>query len=641
MKIILTVSSDRSIYESIKATLPSSDMLLCEHTLDDALRRMVSITPDVIILDDSPSFGLKTLQSLKATLPEIPIMVLSSNSSKDATNAYLVAGATACIPKPFDCAALAEHVASIAPVAQAPQQTFFAPTHRPGADNSVTQHQQALRWMSRNTSNMDNPDRLSQSLLDAIIDIIDPARAAILLFKEGSIRITHSQGIPNSIEQTIQLSFTHGLMRHLEAFTSLTDKHQPGLDEDTYKELSALGAQLAIPLSTQGHTCGVVVVGEKYSGQDYTATERELLTTMIRYTSSCLERSQQHQSLSIHQNRLDTVLSNITTGVVIVAPDSTITMLNESAERILQLKAIDVIGQSTIKLGSAFADVVLRTMKEGIPRVRQEIRDVAINARLGLSTTPIGNEGVVAIFSRIPEIIPLVPNTPPNSKDEAISYSPLWEYLATRVAQEIKNPMVPINTYAQLLPSKFDSKDFREEFSSIVQESVERINKVVESIYEFARHPRLNLKNDDLSKSVQQLLTSYQEQFTARHIQIETQLDESGLNISVDPQLFTRAVGNVIQNSIEAMPDGGTLKITTQQSNGMCTLSLSDSGSGINEKDADLIFMPFFSTKENGMGLGLTMAERIIKEHDGRLELDPNNAGGGRFIMHLPTSTPQ
>jgi len=637
MKIVLTLSSDRSIYESIKATLPTTDMVLFECTIDDTLRRLVSITPDIIIMDDSPSFGLSTLAELNSNLPHIPVIVLCTNTSKDALSSYLMAGAMACIPKPFDCATLRGHVESVTSTSTQIPSPSHTHAQRPILDNALTQHQQALRWMSRNTTNLDNPERLTQSLLDAIMDIMEPVRAAILLLKDGAIKVTHSQGHSENVTESVQLSFTQGLMRHLEAHTSLIDKHHHGMDESTHKELNALGGHIAIPISTQGHACGVLVVGEKYSGQEYSASERELLITMTRYSSTCLERSQQHYNISVEQNRLNTVLSTISAGVVIVSPDNKITMINESAERILQLKAIDIVGHNTIKLGSAFADIVLRTMREGIARNRQVIRDVAINATLGLSVTPLGSEGVVAIFSRIPEPDSKVDNT---TEDDAISYSPLWEYLATRVAQEIKNPMVPINTYAQLLPAKFDSKDFREEFSEVVQESVGRINKVVESIYDFAKHPRLDLKNNNLNESIQRLLDTYQDQFSEKHIEIETQMDETELTVSVDSQLFTRAVGNVIQNSIEAMPEGGTLKIKTAKENGMCTLSLSDSGEGITEQDAELIFMPFFSTKEKGMGLGLTMAERIIKEHDGRLEFDSNTTEGGRFILQLPTKTP-
>ncbi|MFP6583940.1 MAG: ATP-binding protein [Candidatus Hydrogenedentota bacterium] len=633
MKIILTLSDDHSICESIKATLPASDVILFESTLEKGMRRLVSAPADLVILDDSPSFGIQALEEINALLPDLPILVLTAKRSDDAIAQYTVAGAKGCIPKPFDCNALNEQVNRCSQSASTTTSTINQVAAADSTSSSIMQHQQALRWMSRNTMYLDSPDRLMQSLLDALIDIIDPARVCILMDQNNTIRITHCHGIPENVAQSLTLTYTQGLMRRLSVQTSLIDIHATEIDADVRKELNLLGGTIAIPLLSKGQTSGAVVLGEKSSGLDYTQSERDLLVTMLRCTSTCLERSTQHTTITAQQQRLNTVLSTITAGVVTVRPDKTISMMNESAERILQLRAPEVLGQPIIKLGSAFADVVLRTMKEGQPRIRQEIRDVSINGQLGLTVTPLGPEGVVAIFSRIPG------TNVEDSPEHDISYSPLWEYLATRVAQEIKNPMVPINTYAQLLPSKYDSQEFREEFSTIVQESVSRINQVVESIYEFARHPRLNRHTNDLNESVERILKTCRPAFDKHSIKVERLYMRDGAHVSLDPQMFARALENIVTNSIDAMPDGGTLTIETKQEDGTCSLSVADTGAGVDDKDAQLIFMPFFSTKENGMGLGLTMADRIIKEHNGTIELDTHAEHGGRFILSLPTTS--
>lgn len=631
MNIVLTLSEDRSICESIKAVLPKTDLLLFEHSLEDGMRRLVSMAADVVILDDSSAFGLTALNTLTSLIPGTPVLVLTSKGGNDIVASFTLAGAEACISKPFNCDELVQNVNTC--IAKSNTAVRVTPTMQSTFSENVsaTQYDQALRWMSRNTMYLDDSDRLLQSLIDAAIDIFAPARVGIIMRSPRGIRFTHSHGIPQSITESIFLSFSHGLMRRLEAQPSLVERNQLGLDDSLLKELAAMGGIIAIPLLDKGHTSGAIILGEKASGLAYTHSERSLLTTMVSCTSTCLERSKKHQDVTSQQQRLNTVLSTITAGVVIIDSDHTITMINESAERILRLRASDVLGSGIIKLGSAFADVVLRTLKEGKPRIRQEIRDISIKASLGLTVTPLGKEGVVVIFSKIP--------TDEAPADTDVAYSPLWEYLATRVAQEIKNPMVPINTYAQLLPTKFDSEEFRVEFSDIVQASVNRINTVVESIYEFARHPRLNKHTKSINDAVGHLLGNYKDTFAKQDIRIETEFSDKNTQVDLDPQLFNRAIENVLQNSIDAMPEGGTLKIATARENGSCSLSIEDSGTGINDKDAELIFMPFFSTKENGMGLGLTMADRIIKEHEGHLELDQKSAQGGKFIFHLPVTT--
>ena len=189
-----------------------------------------------------------------------------------------------------------------------------------------------------------------------------------------------------------------------------------------------------------------------------------------------------------------------------------------------------------------------------------------------------------------------------------------------------------------MLPDKYDSAEFREEFGDVVQMEVARINRVVETLFEFSRHRRLHFQPAELSENVRTVLESFREEFESHLIEVETDYDPETLDVRLDPILFARAIHNVVQNSIEAMPEGGTLHIATRRENGTCDLVVRDSGPGVNPKDASNIFKPFFSTKENGMGLGLTLADRIVNLHDGRLELTKSAEGGGAFRFSLPVA---
>ncbi|HQH70315.1 MAG TPA: ATP-binding protein, partial [Candidatus Hydrogenedentes bacterium] len=399
-------------------------------------------------------------------------------------------------------------------------------------------------------------------------------------------------------------------------------------DEETMKELQVLGARLAAPLLVSGRVCGALVLGEKSSGINYSMEERDLLTALARSASTSLENAELYQNVYRQQRRLDAVLGNLRTGVVVVSPDRRVSLMNKATERILQVRGTDVLGRSVQKLGSGFADVILRTMKEGKPRLRQEVHDPAINATLGLSATPLDDGGVVVVFSRLPE---------EQASREDIAYSPFWEYLASRVAQEIKNPMVAINTFAQLLPKKYDTEDFRQAFSETVQQEITRINNVAETLFEFARHPRLTLKKANINDTVKGVLRSFEDELRARSIEVETAFDPSLPDVELDPVYFAQALHNVVQNSIDAMPGGGKLNVSTRSGSDRCEVMVHDSGPGIPEQDAPLIFMPFFSTKEQGMGLGLTTANRIIKQHRGELRLLSSEEGGSTFALSVPS----
>jgi len=474
---------------------------------------------------------------------------------------------------------------------------------------------------------MKDPERLAQSLLDSVVDVFDAARCCVLLERAGNVKVVASMGIPEEVATGAQLEYSSGIMRMFEERASLIDRDSPRTDTRAAREMQVLGARLGAPLLCHGRACGAILIGDKSSSRGYALEEWELLSTIARCASISIENARYYENVKQEQNRLDTLLGSITAGVIVVDNQRRISMMNTSGAHILGVRSQDLIGRSVQKLGSAFADVVLRTMSDGRARLRQEVRDAAINAKLGLSATPLDDSGVVVVFSRIPE---------DTESGEDVAYSPFWEYLASRVAQEVKNPMVAINTFAQLLPRKFQSEDFREAFSEVVQKEIARINGVVDTLNEFAQRPRLMLQRSDINETVRSVLKSFEEELAARHIDLQAEWEPHLLEAELDPIFFSQAVHNVLQNSIEAMPEGGKLKICTRRREDGCEVTIADTGPGISNQDAQNIFMPFYSTKEKGMGLGLTVAVRILRQHEGDLTLSTGDEGGSVFALRVP-----
>jgi signal transduction histidine kinase/CheY-like chemotaxis protein len=628
MRIIVTLAGDRGIGQSLRAALPENDLLLIEPNVDETMKRLIGTKADLLIVDDTPRLRPDELVKVHAAHPDVPMLVLSARYDTESLAAFIVAGARRCVAKPFTCEALLEAVDALTarPPAIANRFETLAPVMAP-APTYVHQHQSALRWMSRHAAQFEDPTQLAYSVVDALVDVFDTNRAAVLLLKTGAARVVASHGLSEGVTEPLRLAFATGLMRWLDENGCLFDRRHHPEAYDAQKEMGVLKARLAFPIVIDGQTRGAVLLGEKSSGGDYSAEERELLSIMSRSLATGFARSRHYREVSRQQHRVDAVLSNITTGVITVRHDKTVSMMNEAAERLLSVKAADALGKSVQKLGSAFADPILRTLRSNTPTLREKVELPDRGVTLGISVTPVTDEGVAAIFASIPR------------ENEALRVSDdtrFWEYLSSRVAQEIKNPMVAINTFAQLLPTKYDSKGFRDEFADIVQAEVARINSVVEKLYAFARPANLNVARVDLNGEVQQALAALERDFAEHAIGIETTFDDSDVSIAVDSALIAEAMRNVLQNSIDSMRNGGTLRIATKRNNGWCELFVSDSGAGISDRDAPLIFLPFYSTKEQGMGLGLTMAQRIAVQHNGRLDLVESEQPGAAFALRLP-----
>ncbi|MDX9976020.1 MAG: ATP-binding protein, partial [FCB group bacterium] len=630
IKVLLVLAEDRAVCESLRATLPERDLLVFEPSLGQGLRRLISLRPDAVIVDDGPHLGKEAVRELRLSSPSVPVIAMSSRGDAETLADYVLAGAKVCLAKPFSCEDLkrAVEMAMVPAAADMARASAAGPAIAEVSSKAhVTQHQTAMRWLNRLAGLMKDPERIGQSLTDAVGDVFDTVRSAVLIDHGTGVRVIASGGMAAPIPEGITLNFASGLMRWFEENACLFDRAANAHATAAVKEMQLLGGRLGVPLVSSGRVCGALIVGEKASGRDYSPEECELLTVMGRFASATIENARLYETVSHHRERVDSILSNVTAGVVLVRADRSISLMNRSAERILRVQASAVIGNSVQKLGSGFADVALRALADGKPRLRQEVRDPAIDATLGLSATPMGDEGVVIIFSKLPE---------EHTKTEDVAYSPFWEYLASRVAQEIKNPMVAINTFAQLLPRKYDSEDFREAFGEVVQTEVSRINNVVETLFEFARHPRIIVERSGINGTVDNVLRSFEEELKARNITLVKEFDINAPDADIDAVYFSQALHNVVQNAIDAMPNGGKLKIATQGQPEGCKVVVSDSGPGISEQDAPLVMMPFFSTKEQGMGLGLTVASRSMKQHDGDLKLAPNDEGGGAFSLSLP-----
>ena len=478
MNVFLVVAENEAVRETLRTSLPDSDLVLFEGSVDGASRRLVSIEVDIILLDDGPNLGGPAIPALKATAPGTPVVVLSTRGDL-VTQANLVrAGADHVVLKPFSCDALRETLGGLLRHGRQADATAAPPPEPRAPAPALGQHQMALRWLSRASSYSDDPARLATGLVDAVVDIFNAARCAVLLEDDGSVHVAASHALAPGIADSLRLGYTSGLMRWFDEHACIVDHRAPELGADAAKELHVLGGRLAVPLVRNGRVFGALVLGEKASGLDYSNEERDLLTMVGRASSVAFERADAHADTRQRSDYLDTLLARLPTAVVAVAPDKTVRFVNPAAESLLEVRATEVVGRSVQKLGAGFARVVLTTLADGEARSGQHVRDVASGTDLLLDVAPMTDGGVSVAVA-----VPAANASPSGGVDN----SPYWRYLASRVAQEIKNPMVAVNTFAQLLPRKYDSEEFRDGFSRVVQQEVGRINRVVEGLFEFAQ----------------------------------------------------------------------------------------------------------------------------------------------------------
>ncbi|MEO6874688.1 MAG: ATP-binding protein, partial [Opitutaceae bacterium] len=216
--------------------------------------------------------------------------------------------------------------------------------------------------------------------------------------------------------------------------------------------------------------------------------------------------------------------------------------------------------------------------------------------------------------------------------------------MAAEVAHEIRNPLGAIVLNLDLIQKEITclaltSRHNPAEGGELVGEmrgEVHRIQKVLEDYLKFARLAKPDRRPMAINDLLEQKLAFTCAELAPAGVVLRTEFDRTMPPIQADADQLWQATLNLIHNSLEAMPDGGELSISTQHDEGHAVLRVRDSGQGMKAEDFAKVFQPFFTTKPSGTGLGLTLVQQIIHEHGGRVECESVPGNGCTFTLFLP-----
>lgn len=211
--------------------------------------------------------------------------------------------------------------------------------------------------------------------------------------------------------------------------------------------------------------------------------------------------------------------------------------------------------------------------------------------------------------------------------------------MAAQVAHEVKNPLAGLRLYSLHLKSKIAGKipPGEEVVVDKIIDGIEQLSVTAERILNFARPIALTPRPVDLNQIVAASLALVEPQLSAKKIKVELNLDKSGACSLVDEAAMRSTLINLLLNSIQAMSEGGELRVSTETADQTLRMEISDSGCGMTEEQAKQIFEPFYTTKSQGLGLGLFFAATIIEQHNGALDVKSEAGKGTKIIITLPS----
>lgn len=218
--------------------------------------------------------------------------------------------------------------------------------------------------------------------------------------------------------------------------------------------------------------------------------------------------------------------------------------------------------------------------------------------------------------------------------------------LAASVAHEIKNPLGAISIHIQLIQKalkkarksggKLPDEKYAEKYLETVNEEIDRLNQIIVDFLFAVRPVSAELEALDPLSLLQPFADFIRAELEQKHIVLQTEFPTDSPRIMLDSKLFRQILNNLVQNSVAAMPDGGVLWISAAVKNDRYVVSIADSGEGMDEKTVSRIFEPYFTTKAQGTGLGLTMVYKIVKEFGGDINVKSFPGEGTIFAMSFP-----
>lgn len=382
---------------------------------------------------------------------------------------------------------------------------------------------------------------------------------------------------------------------------------------------------------------------------DFSLLARSFNTMTSRLSTAQSENEKSRQQMQRQHDYLTIVLDNLTSGVITLDDDFVIRRVNTAAEQLLLTslrkyvgKTLESICQESKDLCSFYEAIFPHLQKTSeknkewqseVTMVIGGIKHTLVCRGALLPELLDGTQGYVLVFDDISEVI-------------QAEHDAAWSEVARRLAHEIKNPLTPIQLSAERLQRRLkprldeESAELLERMSHTIINQVDTMKKMVNAFSEYARIPELKLKKLDINKLIQEVVDLYRINQTI--IKIKLDLKDSPI-IDADSDRIRQLLHNLIKNALEAMENNDesspamlTVATRIDKEKGQFILTVSDTGSGIDEDLLPHLFEPYKTTKIKGTGLGLAIVKRIVEEHDGYVTATNNPKGGASVIIHLP-----
>jgi len=375
-------------------------------------------------------------------------------------------------------------------------------------------------------------------------------------------------------------------------------------------------------------------------------SKKEMLDQLVKKEESIYRLTQELEDV---KNFMESIIQSIGSGIIITGIHDTVTYINKAGERILGYSKDEVVGKSfgifSLREKQSIVRSLLNnpddldTRKEGWMKRKDKVEfpvGFTINNHLSIRGETLGK---IVIFRDMTNVFKI--------QEEILRMDRLVSLgkLSSGIAHELRNPLAGIKTTAQALSEEMSKDDSRREYLKRITKEIDRLNDLLKTFFSFAKPQKLNLIDCSVKDIINEIIPFLLKEIADQGVRFVEAYHPQLPKIKVDKSQLYQVFLNLFLNAIQAMPNGGDLKIEVNPTvsysqdgpgQNFIKIVISDTGKGIPPNIIHRIFDPFFTTKPKGIGLGLSITYQIIKKHGGTIKVESKLEKGTSFIINLP-----
>ena len=671
MKTILVLSLHPDFAEAIRASL-NADRFRVVHRLnvDDAEPLLVHGLAAVCIVDVELMGveGIWVIERLRRHDAKSPVIAYTAGVQSEWEEEAFLRGVTHVLTKPVRSRLLNSllerlEAVPVPPVVQAippppPANPFFRPPEfsTPPAVNSAPTLD-VLRDFSSILTYSLNAEAMLKQFLSFLRDILSVNRAAIFLNRPCApdrvaapndsrrLRSAAAIGLPDSLLEHIELSLDAGIGGQIFRLGRILrrDSAEARADAGAQKEFELLGGQVAVPIADRNGIVGVAVFDSRITGEPLYNSELEMVFHLLEQVGLALRNIWLHDQLASNSEMMADVLRELGSACIVVGQDLKVLHANKSARRHFGQKNKRTSELEFSDLPHALGAKIYQVLKTGaaLGPFRYEPEN-APGSVYSINVVPFqrGNSAVPVSALLTAEDLTQAEQLQ-NLEIEAANLR-LIKSMADRMAHEIGNTMVPISTHQQLLAEKYQDPEFRESLGHALTDGVKRVTRLVNQMRFLAREGHLEEESFPVGKLIEDAYHEARKHQPAEAAQLHCESDGAALHITGDRAALKHALSEIMLNALQANPKTPTVDVHLQTGPGKgggqnLQIEVQDNGIGFTAEAAKKVPSAFYTTRNVGLGLGLTISRKIIETHHGRLEIVPPQSGhAGVVRVSLP-----